>query len=164
MPRLTWNFALTELRCIHPSDMPYMYVYNWVNLIFLQLQWKIRKSSCLWSHAGCTFSPMILSTFSLGFGIDWFFLKLIDAYSNGNYYFMEILVYHSLASYQEAGGMYILLLSCWIIFFPFTFYVSTGTKSAEKTIKSYTQTSTSSSCLRNPCWQPICHIPQSGVF
>lgn len=42
-----------------------------------------------------------------------------------------------------------------------TSYISSRAKSAEKT-KSYKQTSTSSSCLRNSCWQHTFHIPEVG--
>lgn len=46
-------------------------------------------------------------------------------------------------------------------FLSLTSYISSRAKSAEKT-KSYKQTSTSSSCLRNSCWQHTFHIPEVG--
>lgn len=107
-------------------------------------------------------STLTPCTFSLAFGIEWWFFKLMEAYSRGNYYFMEMFVCHSLVSYQEAGGGVFLLLGNLIIFPPSHLLYIPGAKSAEKIIKSYTQTSTSSSCLRNSRWQHTFHIPKVG--
>lgn len=86
----------------------------------------------------------------------------MEAYSRGDYYFMEMFVCHSFVSYQEAGGGVFLLRGNLISFPPSHLLYIPRATSAEKTIKSYTQTSISSSCLRNSCWQHTLLIPKAG--
>lgn len=108
-------------------------------------------------------STLTPCTFSLAFGIEWwFFLK-----TNGSLFKGQLLLHGNvrlpfLSFILRSRGRCVFTTRQFHHFFPLSPLYIPGANSAEKVIKSYTQTSSSSSCLRNSRWQHTFHIPKVG--
>lgn len=118
----------------------------------------ILNISVLSTVSPCTFS------LKLEFGIDCLFFFCI--YTNGSLFKGTLLLHGNiylpfLSFTLRSRERYVFTTRQFNRFFSFISYISSRAKSAEKT-KSYKQTSTSSSCLRNSCWQHTFHIPEVG--